>query len=59
MDNRYNQFLTGYLDGNSWDGYKSTLPSLVKLPVFKNWRESPGAHSHTTIFLELVDSLAS
>ena len=58
MDNRYNQFQSGFLESNSWDGYKSTLPPMVNLPLFKIWRESPGAHSHTTEFLELVDSLA-
>ena len=58
MDNRFNQFQSGYLESNSWDGYKSTLPPMVSLPLFKVWRESPGAQSHTTEFLELVDSLA-
>jgi hypothetical protein len=58
MDSRFNQFQSGFLESNSWDGYKSTLPPMVKLPVFKVWQESPGAHSHTTQFLELDDSLA-
>jgi hypothetical protein len=57
-DNRYYQFRSGFLDSSSWDGYKSTLPPFVKLPIFKIWRETPGAHSHTVEFLALLDGLA-
>jgi hypothetical protein len=58
MDNRYNQFRSGFLDNNSWDGFESILSPLIKLPIFKIWRETPGAHAHTTEFLNLLDSLA-
>jgi len=57
-DNRYNQFRSGFLDSNAWDNYEDTLPSLVRLPIFKIWRDTTGAHSHTAEYLELLDGLA-
>ena len=57
-DNRYHQFRSGYLDNSSWDGYQSNLQLFVRLPIFKTWRETPGAHSRTVEFLALLDGLA-
>jgi hypothetical protein len=55
-ENRYHQFLAGFLDAQSWESRKSTLPEMVQLPVFPAWRESPGGRSHAADFLALVDS---
>ena len=56
-ENRYHQFQSGYLDA-PWEGRRSTLQPLVRLPIFKLWRESFGARGHSAEFLELLDSLA-
>jgi len=57
-ENRYHQFRSGFLDASSWDGRLSILQPIVKLPIFKIWRESYGAKGHTAEFLALIDSLA-
>ena len=57
-DNRYYQFRSGYLDSSSWYGYESNLPLLVRLPIFKIWRETPGANALAVEFLALLDGLA-
>jgi len=57
-ENRYHQFQSGFLDAPSWEGRRSTLQPIVRLPIFKIWRESFGAKGHSAEFLELVDSLA-
>jgi hypothetical protein len=57
-ENRYHQFQSGYLDAPSWVGRRSTLQPLVRLPIFKLWRESFGARGHAAEFLELLDRLA-
>ncbi len=57
-ENRYHQFHSGFLDAPSWEGRLSTLQPIVRLPIFKIWRESFGAKGHSAEFLELLDSLA-
>jgi len=57
-ENRYHQFHSGFLDAPSWEGRLSVLQPIVRLPMFKIWRESFGARGHSAEFLELVDSLA-
>jgi len=57
-ENRYHQFHSGFLDAPSWEGRLSILQPIVKLPIFKIWRESFGAKGHSAEFLELLDSLA-
>jgi hypothetical protein len=57
-ENRYHQFHSGFLDAPSWEGRLSVLQPIVRLPMFKIWRESFGAQGHSAEFLELVDSLA-
>ncbi|HEY5624823.1 MAG TPA: hypothetical protein VIV14_13765 [Gammaproteobacteria bacterium] len=58
-ENRYHQFHSGYLTSQSWDARRNTLPRVVALPVFKQWRTSIGGMSHSADFLELLDSLAA
>ena len=57
-ENRYHQFHSGFLDAASWEGRLSILQPIVRLPIFKIWRESFGAKGHSAEFLELLDSLA-
>jgi hypothetical protein len=57
-ENRYHQFHSGFLDAPAWEGRLSILQPIVRLPMFKIWRESFGAKGHSAEFLELVDSLA-
>ena len=57
-ENRYHQFHSGFLDAPSWEGRLSILQPIVRLPIFKIWRESFGAKGHSAEFLELLDSLA-
>lgn len=42
-ESRYHQFKAGYLNRGNWEARRSVLPLLVSLPVFTNWRNSPGA----------------
>jgi len=56
-ESRYHQFKTGYLDAQPWDGRLGTLPGVVRLPIFKLWRSSPGGESHAADFLALLDEL--
>jgi hypothetical protein len=57
-ENRYRQFKSGYLDAQSWDTRLENLRSIVKLPMFKDWRASFGGKGHTAEFLQLVDELS-
>ena len=57
-ENRYLQFRSGYLDAQSWEGRRSVIPALTNLPIYKTWRSSPGALSHSSDFLELMDGLS-
>lgn len=57
-DNRYYQFRSGYLESSSWDGYASNLAQFVRLPIFKIWRETGGAHARSIEFLALLDGFA-
>jgi hypothetical protein len=56
-ENRYHQFLTGFLDAQSWESRKSTVPEMVRLPVFPAWRQSPGGRSHAGDFLAFIDGI--
>jgi hypothetical protein len=57
-ENRYHQFHCGFLDAASWEGRLSILQPIVRLAIFKIWRESFGARGHSAEFLELLDNLA-
>ncbi len=57
-ENRYHQFHSGFLDAPSWEGRLSTLQPIVRLPIFKIWRESFGGKGHSAEVLELLDGLA-
>ena len=57
-ENRYQQFNAGYLNAQSWEGSVKSLQSMVLLPIYADWRDSPGGQQHSTDFLELVDRLA-
>ena len=52
---RYHQYLSGYLDAQSWNGRLSTLGDVVKLPIYPVWRKSLGGQSHAADFLQLLD----
>ena len=56
-ENRYRQYRSGYLDSQSWDSRLENLRSIVRLPVFNEWRASFGGRGHTAEFLSLVDKL--
>ncbi len=51
---RYHQFLSGYLDVQSWNGRLGTLRDVVKLPIYPVWRKSLGGQSHAADFLQLL-----
>ena len=57
-ENRHHQFQAGFLDAQSWEGRRSTLESLAKLPIYKVWRNTQGAKGHSAEFLDLLDSFA-
>lgn len=57
-ESRYQQYETGFLDPQSWEARLRTLPSVVRLPIFGEWRKSIGGLSHSADFLDMVDKLA-
>ena len=58
-ESRYQQHETGFLEPQSWAARLQTLPKILALPIFKEWRASIGGRSHAEDFLELLDKLAS
>lgn len=56
---RYRQYSVGFLEAEAWKARRVTLPSIVKLPIFKEWRKSYGAHGQAADFLKLLDDLAA
>lgn len=56
-ETRFHQHISGFLDNQTWEGRLTSLPYLVKLPVFELWRKSLGGRSHSVDFLELVDKI--
>jgi hypothetical protein len=58
-ERRYQQYARGYLDAQPWEARHRTLPAIVSLPVFRLWRRSLGAQSHSADFLKLVDECAA
>jgi hypothetical protein len=57
-ENRYYQFKSGNLDAQSWEGGLAARARISSLPMFEQWRSTPGAENHSAEFLELVDELA-
>ena len=57
-ENRYHQYHSGYLASQTWEGRLGTLPRMVGLPVFNQWRNSVGGLSHSADFLAVLDTLA-
>jgi hypothetical protein len=56
-ESRYQQFNSGYLSAESWEGRRSVLRSLANLPIYSVWRDSPGANGRSAEFLAMLDSL--
>lgn len=56
-ESRYHQFQAGYLDAQSWECRRGTLPEWVGLQIFEQWRYSLGGLSHSADFLQLLDNL--
>ena len=56
-EGRFQQYRSGYLDAQTWEARKATLPKFVRLPIFEVWRSSPGGASHSADYLELLDAL--
>jgi len=56
-ENRYHQHKAGYLDQQSWDGRLASLQQIVKMPIYRTWKKSPGATNHSLDFLRLLDSI--
>lgn len=57
-ENRFHQFQAGNLVGRSWSTRLSMLDTLVTLPIYESWRQSPGGRSHGADFLDLIDKIA-
>jgi hypothetical protein len=56
---RYRQYSIGYLEAQAWEARRKTLPSIVKLPIFKEWRKSYGAQGQAADFLKILDEFAA
>lgn len=57
-ESRNQQYETGFLDPQSCQARFRTLPSIVRLPIFEEWRKSIGGLSHSADYLAMVDRLA-
>ncbi|MGI9262379.1 MAG: hypothetical protein ACR2QR_10115 [Woeseiaceae bacterium] len=57
-ENRFHQFESGKLDVRSWNNRLAMLDEVVKLPIFKFWRNSLGGKSRGADFLDLIDEVA-
>lgn len=57
-ESRYKQYETGFLDPQAWEARLRTLPKVVALPIYGEWRASIGGLSHSRDFLEMLDELA-
>jgi hypothetical protein len=57
-ESRYYQYKAGYLYARSWESRLATLPDVVALPIFEQWRKSLGGLSHSADFLKLLDDMA-
>ena len=57
LENRYRQYEAGYGDAQSWEARRNSIQTFVAMPIFKNWRESLAASTHTPRFLEIVDDV--
>ena len=59
LENQFHQYQSGYLDESGWAARRSSLKSIVALPIFQDWRNTPGGYASTREFLALVDQLAA
>ena len=57
-ENSYHQFESGYFEAGKWEGRLSTLPPVVRLPMYEIWKNSIGSLGHSADFMELLDSAA-
>ena len=57
-ESRYHQYKNGLLDSKTWQGRLDTLPEFIDLPLYPQWRQSPGGRNHNADFLALIDELA-
>jgi hypothetical protein len=51
-ENRFQQFDMGYLED-----LRGNLETFVALPIYDQWKASPGANSKSPEFLELLDGM--
>ena len=56
-ENRYYQYLSGYLEKQSWEGRVRSLYPLVRLPIFEVWQKTPGGINHSADFLALLNGM--
>jgi len=54
---RYRQYKAGYLDGPTWEARASTLPPLIRLPIYPFWRDALSGRNHSSEFLAYLDSV--
>ena len=53
-ENRFQQYDSGYLEDR-----RSNLDTFVSLPIYDQWRASPGGNSKSPEYLEFLDELGS
>ena len=53
-ENRFQQYDSGYLEDR-----RSNLDTFVALPIYDQWRASPGGNSKSPEYLEFLDELGS
>lgn len=58
-ENRFFQFKAGHLDPKLWSSRQGNLVLIANLPVFKIWRNSPGATNRSADFLEFLDKVVN
>lgn len=56
-ENRFRQYLEGNLAESSWNDRAAQLDNIFKCPLYRLWRQSPGASARAADFLASLDEL--
>lgn len=56
-ENRFHQINSGILDAQAWEIKVAALVPVVNVPMYEQWKTTPGSKSHTADFLEFIEGL--
>ena len=56
-ENRYNVFMLGYMDKESWESREVATRICVNLSIYPDWKQTPGAYSRSAGFRDYLETL--